>query len=355
MRNYYRQFVTLLQERPGYAMPGKQAVGRIVIEAREEAARATVYIQDLSPQNTYKLAFINKAAEVNLGVVMGTIIVDERGRYEGKFEFNRTDIGGSRITCERIDACVVFLAGSEEEFAAPLVGYRMAPFSWRVNLSFPDGKDDSPILEVKQAAEPEEPVAEVEEPIGDEADEIEEEEGEGVLGIAENTLETEEVPPPVYDFAVEEPVYLPKESPAQMDENPEPVKNDEADRISDLFQNESAVEIFSKSDRFPNAQWIVTTAKRVGEIGKIQAMGLNGGDEILSNPLVKECCDKHRHILLGRDTDDGHDIYILGIPDIFDITVHTNEHEFNSIFDSFKLCNPSDPVKGAHGYWLKQL
>jgi hypothetical protein len=315
MKNYYRQFVTLLQERPGHAMPGKQAVGRIVIEARDNMARATVYIQDLSPQSTYKLAFISRAGEGNLGVVLGSIIVDERGRFEGKFEFDRANIGGSTIACEGIDACVVILGGSEEELAAPLAGYRSQPFSWRVNLGFADGKEESPILEVKQL---EEVAAETETESAKKPEKPEE------------AVEAEEVPAPVYDFVMEE----------QASEAPTP-----HDVFQALFQEESTVEIFGHWGRFPKAQWIVTTLQ------SIEATG----EKLVQNPLVRECCQKHRHILLGRNIGDMVSTYVLGIPDIYDITLHTGEHEFNSLFDSFKLCNPSDPVKGAHGYWLKQL
>ena len=344
MKNYYRQFVTLLQERPGYAMPGKQAVGRIVIEAREDMGRATVYIQDLSPQNSYKLAFINKAGDANMGVVLGSIIVDERGRYEGKFEFDRTNIGGSRITCEGIDACVVFFGGGDEEFAAPLAGYRLTPFSWRVNLSFPDGKEDSPILEVKRLEEAkEEAQKEASEEIAEEtnAEEIEMDINEKIL-----ELKIEEVPPSTYDFIIEEPAI--KESSMQAEQKDEQGSAE----ISELFQNGSIVEIFSNSSRFPRAQWVVTTQQEIEAqshtFGQI-------GNEILKNSLVKECCQKHKHVLLGRNANDTGDTYILGIPDIYDITMHGSEHEFNNLFDSFKMCNPSDPVKGAHGYWLKQL
>jgi len=318
MTNYFRQFVTLLQERPGHAISGKQAVGRIVIEARDSTARATVYIQDLSPQNTYKLVFVNKAGEINFGVVLGTIIVDEKGRYEGKFEFNRTSIGGSRINCEGIDACVIILGDGDEDFVAPLVGYRTQPFSWRVNLAFPDNKEDSPILEVKQVEE-----IEVTEEI-QEASEVEEK----ITEVAQEEIQ-EEVPISVYNFET---------------------KDTETSNFESLFKNENIVDIFDGAGRFGVAQWVVTTSQEVmGQFtGKL-------GMEILHNPLVSECCEKHKHVLLGRNKSEGNTTYILGIPDIFDITSHAIGHELNNIFDSFKLCNPNDPVKGAHGYWLKQI
>jgi len=307
-------------------MPGKQAVGRIVIEAREAVARATVYIQDLSPQSSYKLAFVRKADDTNLGVIIGTIIVDERGRYEGKFEFDRGNIGGSGISCEGIDACIVLLSGGEEEFAAPLVGYRAAPFSWRVNLNFPDGKSESPILEVKQVEDVEVDKEDVVEEVCEEVEETEDVKEESVeveeMISEEVVVEVEEVPPSVYDFTEEDVVV---------------------DVISHLFQGDNnVVDIFANSDKFPDAQWIVTD---------LQSIEGFAGDEIVQNGLVKECVSKHKHVLLGRDSS----TYILGIPDIYDITLHNNEHEFYHMFDSFKMCNPSDPVKGAHGYWLKQL
>ncbi|MCL2376254.1 MAG: hypothetical protein FWC76_02545 [Defluviitaleaceae bacterium] len=339
MKSYYRQFITLLQERPGYAMPGKQAVGRIVIEARDETARAIVYIQDLAPQNTYKLAFINRADETNIGVMLGSIIVDERGRYEGRFEFDRSNIGGSRIACENIDACAIIPSDSGEELAAPLVGYKGQPFSWRVNLRFPDGKEDSPILEIKEIEEaPETDGVEVVEEVVEEA--IEEIVEEVVEEIVEEVVEeamvivAEEVPASVYDFVTEE---VPIETEAQTSQN---------DGISTLFQSGDAVEIFDDASQVVKAQWIVTTQQNIEALGSID----NG---ILQSPHVQECLAKHKHALLGKKDGGDLDVYILGIPAVYDDG--TNNEDLSSIFDSFKFCNPNEPMKGAHGYWLKQL
>ena len=346
MKNYYRQFITLLQERPGYALPGKQAVGRVVLEARDDTAKAMVYIQDLTPQNTYKLAFVNRADEANLGVMLGSIIVDERGRYEGRFEFNRDNIGGSRITCESIDACAIIPSDSGEELVAPLVGYKGQPFSWRVNLCFSDGKEDSPVLEIKEVEEViEEAVEEIAEDMVEEVIEgaVEEVIEEAVEEIVEEIVEevaeeipiivAEEVPEPVYSFATEE---MPIATAPQMPQDNE---------IASLFQNGDAVEIFSDSSQVLKAQWVVATPQEIEALGSIE-------DEVLQSPHVQEYLDKHKHVLLGKKGNDGTDVYILGVPAVYD---DANAQDLSDIFDSFKFCNPDDSMKGGHGYWLKEL
>jgi len=304
MKNYYRQFITLLQERPGYAMPGKQAVGRIVIEARDDMAKATVYLQDISPQNSYKLAVISQVGDRNLGIVLGSIFADERGRYEGKFEFDRGDIGGRGITCEGIDACAVILSGDDGDLAAPLVGYKAKPFSWRVNLSFPDGKASSPIVETAEVL-------------------------------------AEEVPPSVYAFDTE---YVFDAEYAFDTEEPEPVPETQPKPISELFTDGDAIEV----DVFKDARWIVTTLQKLKDCGHVES-------DILENPNVMDCSDKHQHILLGRKADEGQDIYILGIPDVYDSNAEVPNREFEKMFDSFKLCSPDDAEKNSHGYWLKHI
>ena len=140
MKNYYRQFITLLQEKPGFAMPGRTAAGRIVLEARGEVGRAALYLQDVSPKNSYKLVFVARKDGNNFGAAIGNVVVNERGRFEGRFEFDAKNIGGSGMNCEEIDAAVILVADDGEELVAPLAGFKAAPFSWRVNFSFATAK-----------------------------------------------------------------------------------------------------------------------------------------------------------------------------------------------------------------------
>jgi len=294
MKNYYRQFITLLQERPGFAMPGKEAAGRIVIEAKGGEAKAAVYIQDISPQHTYKLALISRRDSGNLGVVLGSILAGERGRYEGKFEFDGGNIGGSAMTCDQIDGVVVLVNDADsKEPIGTLAGYKAAPFSWRIGLSF----DSEPIAEVK-------------------------------------TLQTpyfaEEVPASVYNFTPPEPPFVPTKT----------------DDLAPLFHNHTAVEVFV-GDTSP-VKWIALALHDVKDLGQT-------GAKIYDNHHAHAAYEEYRHILLGQANVEGQSTYILGIPDVYKINIEANDASPLKDFDTFKLCRPNNQKDGAPGYWLKIL
>jgi len=284
--------MTLLQEGPGFATPGKEAAGRIVIEARGAVAKATVYIQDISPKNTYKLALVS---EQGLGVVVGNIVADQRGRYEGKFEFNSGGIGDSGMCCDQIDGAVVLVSGDDAKPAAALVGYRAAPFSWQTNLHF--GQPSR----VQEAQE------------------------EVTAAIAE------EVPPNVYDFVIEEPSFV-----AVAAENPS------GGELDSLFRPEALIQAFAEQE--PPAQWVAAIPADVKDLGRL-------GAQIYDDAQAQAGFDNYKHILLGRTQQDGQIAYILGIPDIYTAGAEIAGQKSCT----FKLCRPGDPIEGAHGYWLKQL
>jgi len=295
MKNYYRQFITLLQEKSGFALPGRAAAGRIVLEARGDDARATVYIQDITPQNSYKLAFISRRGGANFGVNVGSIIVGERGRYEGRFEFDAQSIGGSGIKIAEIEGAVVLVADSDDEnMQAPLVGFRDSPFSWRVNFNFADGKQlPPPSLSVAETEMPE--------------------------------IFAEEVPPPVYDFEISETV------PTVADEGP-----------VHLFTENEIIQAFS--DENADISWVAVTLKDVADLGGKWA-------KIAKSPHISASFERYRHILLGRTTNDGANAYVVGVPDVFRVdTCH--DHAADE-YCSFKLCKPGEQAPGAPGYWLR--
>ena len=295
MKNYYRQFITLLQERPGFAMPGKEAAGRIVIEAKGGEGRAMVYIQDISPRHTYKLALISRRDGGNLGVVLGSILVGERGRYDGKFEFDGHDIGGSTMTCDQIDGVVVFVNDKDnKEPIGTLVGYKTVPFSWRIGLNF----DSAPqVMDAK-------------------------------------TLQTpyfaEEVPISVYNFTPPEP----------------PLASIRKDDLASLFHSHTAVEVFI-GDTSP-VKWIAVSLYEVKDLGQT-------GAKIYDNHHVRIAYEEYRHILLGQANVDGQNTYILGIPDVYKTNIPPHEASPLKDFDTFKLCRPNNQKDGAPGYWLKIL
>ena len=341
MKNYYRQFITLLQEKPGFALPGKEAAGRIVVEARGEAAKATVYIQDISPQNTYKLAFISRQGQASLGIVVGSIIVGERGRYEGRFEFDSRSIGGTGISCEEIEGAVVFVSGEmAQELIAPLSGFKSAPFSWRVNFNFADGKRvvNEPQGEAVRTAQTDVPIEEVPQP--------------DAVPIPEMP-EPEPVPEPEPEPAPEpepEPEPIPEPAPVINTQAAPKPADDTGPGI--LFHKDALVDVFDERDgqKDPdiNIKWAAITPQDMVSLGGKWAAAMN-------DPIVASSFKKYRHILLGQEKRKNQISYILGVPDIYRAGSTCSGEETEEHFCSFKLCRPGGPAEGAPGYWLKNL
>ena len=314
MKNYYRQFITLLQERPGFALPGKEAAGRIVVEARGEAARATVYIQDISPQNAYKLAFISRHGQETRGIVVGSIIVGERGRYEGRFEFDSRSIGGSGISCEQIEGAVVLAYGENtEDLAAPLSGFKAAPFSWRVNFNFADAKE----------AEQQQPKVEAAE--------------------QHPAVFVEEVPQSVYDFETPDVPFASKEVKVAATPKARPTPDP-----GHLFEEDVIIDVFDSQTNDTPVKWVAVTLKNMIDLGDKWAKAADC-------PHVTASFKKYRHILLGQKRTLEGDAYILGVPDVFRSDAAHAGEGVEKLYCNFKLCRAAAPVEGAPGYWLKRM
>lgn len=317
MKNYFRQFITLTQDRPGFSLPGREVAGRIVIESRDGVGKASVYIQNISPQHSYKLVFVAKGGDRNIGVALGHIIIGEKGRYEGKFEFEPNNIGGSGMTCRDIDGAAV-LVNNAEDMAAALVGFKGQPFSWRVNLRF----GEAAVKEESEAA-PEETDAEI------------------VMEVIE------EVPASVYDFEYE--VNLPSWGEVSA-ENRDEGEFTEPDGIALLFEGADTVEVFKEYDENgdnlnSNIKWIVAGLQDITALSCVE-------ESIKSNPFVHNSFEKYKHLLLGEISIEGQSEYIIGVPDVY-----SEENALPAIeeFEVFKQFRPGEPAAGSHGYWLKRL
>ena len=322
MKNYFRQFITLTQDRPGYSLPGREVAGRIVIESRDGVGKASLYIQFISPQHNYKLVFIAKGGDGNIGVSLGHIVACEKGRYEGKFEFEPNNIGGSGMTCRDIDGVAV-LVNNAEDMTAALVGYKGQPFSWRVNLRFGEAADEEVITEDEEV-------------------------------ITEAAVhEVEEVPASVYD--IEHDANLQGWGKVSAENKAEeayaaPVDIAAPYDIATLFEVSDTVEVFKEYDENDcgfnsNIKWIVAGLQDITALSCV-------GDCIKNNACVHDSFNKYKHLLLGEIETEGQSEYILGIPDVYCEERAPLVLEEFEVFKQFKV---GELDAGAHGYWLKRL
>jgi len=285
---------------------GRDATGRVVLEAREGGGRATVFLQDAA-EGLYRLVLFVKGEGENFAADAGLVPVGESRRFEGKFDFDRSNIAGSGLVVENIAGAAIVQAGSSfdgtGDIAVALSGFVGAPYSWRVSLRFPQFTPKA------DAAE------EISEPIHIH---------DAAATIA--NIVAEEVPEPVYKEGVADFIHTHEQRPPNA-------------HLKAFFANNHPVDIFS--DHKPHIKWYAA--------GLQELQALNPGGETLCNhPFVVEKAGQYRHALIGQAEDGASFTHAVAIPDV--LGTHTTSHED---FDAFKLCHPNNQEQGSPGYWIK--
>jgi len=331
-RRYYRQFIALKQERTGFSIPGKMAQGRAIIEASGKSGKLSIFIQDLVPK-AYKLAFIANNADGNIGLHVGVITPDLRGRYEGRYEFAAESISESDIDVRQISAVCVFVE-ENGEITAPLVGYKSAIFSWRVGLNFFAQPEGAAFTEAQNADISN---ADIDEPHAPKIPPEPEENQEPEPAASEPEQQPASEPPP-------EPP-MPQSPDYTVIEPPIAAATHEAEPFAELFARATPVSIFREHGETDDILWITTSLDQIAPVNQ-KAEG------ILASEFVKNRFERYRHILMGRIGAQGEIRHIIGVPDTFD-SANATPAEIG--FDTFKCCHNAQPAQGSHGYWLADL
>jgi hypothetical protein len=298
---YYRQFITLEGD--------SKALGRVVLEARDLRARATLYLQGLK-EGAYRLLLLAKGDDENFAADLALVHVGEQGRYENRFEFDRENIADSGLTLENIDGAAIILPKSptdgfnpQDGFSVLLSGFRGEAYSWRVNLNLPQITNRPPVI--SQSTEPAPPQTSPH-------DEI-----------------FQTTPPPSYETDHFEYIHPNR---AAATTGPDPIEQ--------FFAPQNIVDVFRDSTL--KAQWVTTTLPAVYSLGF----------SIGNNPFIAANAKKYRHVLLGRLQEAHTQRFILGVPDIVAkddiLNAQNNMH-------TFKPCHPQTPTGEIHGYWLLNL
>lgn len=347
MRNYFRQFIILNADRPS-AGHGRDATGRVVLEGRDNGGRATVYLQD-TPSGVYRLVLFTKNERESFAADAGVVVIEDRGRFEGRFDFVRNDIAGAGFSLDDVAGVAIVQSSDlsqQADFSVALCGFRDMPYSWRVNLHFPQFVSGAELENIAhEKSQPEtglettpQPIAEplpkpevVPEPATEPAKEpihqpLPKQEDECVV--------VEEVPQSVYSgniTAFQHTHYYIKHSIP-----PEPPKTSSNPQIDSFFANNKIVNVFDNNKA--DFSWVAAS------LSDLQILGL-GVNNLHHDPFVVENVSKYRHVLIGQNQ--GH--YAIAVPDIL------SHHTYKKGFDVFKLCQPENPAQGSPGYWIKYL
>ncbi|PKM51112.1 MAG: hypothetical protein CVV02_08155 [Firmicutes bacterium HGW-Firmicutes-7] len=114
---------------------------------------------------------------------------------------------------------------------------------------------------------------------------------------------------------------------------------EEVKKIEDIFQQNDKITPFDKQD--PKTEWVKI------EITDLVFLPLESWI-LMNNAFLMTCYRKYKHLILGRNKDEG--TLKLGIPDIY----YFKESLIANVcgFDEFYPCNGKNPKSGEYGYWV---
>ncbi|MCL2754022.1 MAG: hypothetical protein FWE44_07740, partial [Defluviitaleaceae bacterium] len=259
--NYFRRFFTLTT---GSQSSRRDATGRVVLEARNDVVKTTVFLQDVQ-EGAYRLVAFSKEG---LAADIGAVIINEKGRFDGKFELNRKSVAGSGLAAEDVEGMTIITPPNGTDFSVVLSGFLSEPFPLRANLHF-----DQPKIAASEIIEDdaEDEVAEMVEEIINEVvldeimEEITEDAPETSIEIAEETSEdyVEEIEDVEDNETVEEvELEVQEQAPAPTYpfsdfEHSHKMPPSQNERIDRFFGGRNAVDVFKNHE--PKTDWVAAS------------------------------------------------------------------------------------------------
>lgn len=150
-RRYDRFFIMFRQELSGYSIDGREPNGYCKIEIRDGKGRISTYIQGLKPLSDgsmYRVYLISSQGNKSLGIPIGWLDINNRGRGECRWEFNPDDLEGTGLAIEDFNIGAIIVKGDKiNELIAPIVGYRDKEVLWKKGFKdfsvYANSNDDS--------------------------------------------------------------------------------------------------------------------------------------------------------------------------------------------------------------------
>jgi len=134
-RRYDRFFIMFRQELSGYSIDGREPNGYCKIEVRDGKGRISTYIQGLKPLNDgtmYRVYLISAQNNKSLGIPIGWLDINNRGRGECRWEFNPDNLEGTGLAIEDFNVGAIIIKGDKiNDLIAPIVGYKDREVLWK--------------------------------------------------------------------------------------------------------------------------------------------------------------------------------------------------------------------------------
>ena len=330
---YKRWFIALKQDARGYGLKNREPSGRAVVEINGGAGKVSLWLQDLRPGSMYKIYLV---ATDGMGVSLGTVGADERGKAEHKFEVSE-NVAGSGRPLDDFEAVACIIPG-KSELTAALVGFRGDEFDWKSRFKdFKEIKKEPLIAQASIAQAPKEP-----EPIVEPPKEI--------------------LTQPELEMLLDEPLDVPPDDDEPSDEDihaafkeviqkftrefedfkAEKVEAQQGETaLEQVFRGSLAMDPFKQQSR--DVKWVRASMKDMGAL-PIQHW------RYANHPFMVSSYCRYRHLIFGR-TPDG-ETY-LGVPDVYDDGMCPTARRLG--FMQFKCCGGDTVSDGKYGYWLMYI
>jgi len=335
----------LVAETAGYDFKGRRPTGRCLVEENAGVGKVSVNVLDLKPQVRYTVCLIFGQSGKYVGLPIGQVMVDDKGKGELRSRITPTDLH-SFVLAEMVAIAVMVGAGTE----SPLCGYRADIVAWKGNFKFWE-------LEAKHMPESEskaKPEAELESPPVATTVEATQGQAHDKPQSSDINLPDCRTPDAPCNNTVEA-CPLPDDDTISIGEQAiaDDIRNDEArldenetaDPLQSIFDQSTPVEPFAKQDR--PTKWVRITKPALIPLPP-------DAPHLLSEPFLLTTWADHEHFIFGTPTDGEQPVqYTIGAPGTY--TQGDKLAAKRLGFLQFKCHKKERPRIGDTGYWLMHV
>lgn len=397
-RRYERFFIMFKPALTAYSIENQEIKGYMKIEIRDGKGRITTYIQGLKPlknNEMYRIYLISANSDNSLGIPVGWLETDSRGRGEHKYEFNPDNIENSGLSIEKFNVAAISIKGDNiNEFTFPVVGYKEREILWKNNFKEfslkeelsakktvdtleNSKKEQKKINNIKTPENSENIILNQEKPnstnTANEKPNISKPEStnsntdnhtektQAINNISEvkqenndsnNKEDTKtETPHQIFNKMVHK-FYAEMEELQKYKVLTENDKNflsldakkpEITDNIKYMFEHNSKTNPFKNT--YNNVDWI--------KIQPYELAALNiCTDKYLRSQFIAYSWKKYKYLILGQYNNEPSK-YLLGVKDIYNPA--NSDILFSLGFKTFIGCNEKDLTEGEEGYWILEM